>query len=132
LNARRSKANTSNPLTTQESEISKLAPALPPKTNTIIPHSWIRSTVTQHQAHLERISDYLKFGPSVWWKATTEGIEFFDSGTDPSHRPTSPQMMHYRSSTLLDVDLHLQQCWEECTTANVTLPAFIIRQYTSD
>jgi len=71
------KANTSNPLTTQESEISKLAQALSPKTNTIIPLSWIRSTVTQHQAHLERISDYLKFGPSVWWKATTEGIEFY-------------------------------------------------------
>jgi len=33
------KANTSNPLTTQESEISKLAQTLPPKTNTIIPHS---------------------------------------------------------------------------------------------
>ena len=59
------KANTSNPLTTQESEISKLAQALPPKTNTTIPHSWIRSTATQHQAHLERISDYLKFCPSV-------------------------------------------------------------------
>ena len=46
------KANTSNPLKTQESEISKLAPALPPKTDTM--YSWIRSTATQHQAHLER------------------------------------------------------------------------------
>ena len=126
------KANATNPLTTQESEIGKLAQALPSKTNTIIPHSWARATPTQYQAHLERISDYLKPGPSVWWKATTDGIEFFDSGTDPSHMPPSPQMMHYRSTTLLDVDLHLQQVWEECTTANVTLPASIIHQYTSD
>jgi len=125
------KANTSNPLAMQESEISKLAQALPPKTNTIIPNSWIRSTTTQYQAHLERISNYLKFGPSVWWKATHDSIEFFDGGTDPFHRPSGPQVMHYRSTTLLDVDLHLQQRWEECTTTDVTLPAFVIRRYTS-
>jgi len=33
-----------------------------------IPHQWIRKHSTHYQAHLERISDYLKFGQGVWWE----------------------------------------------------------------
>lgn len=43
---REARSNSSNTLTTQESEVSKLAQALPPKTNTIFPLSMIKSTPT--------------------------------------------------------------------------------------
>ncbi len=110
----------------QESEVQKLAQALPPKENTIIPNSWISESPRQYQTHLERISDYLVKGPGLWWRSVENGIEFFDCTHDtefPEH-----QMRHFRSSTLSDIDVYLQTKWEECVT-NISLPASHIRHY---
>lgn len=83
-----------------------------------------------YQAHLERISDYLQYGPGVWWKDTFEGIEFFDCSNTPQQSCMPPTCtMHFRSKTLADVDLFLQQKWEECIESNVILLATTIRQY---
>ena len=43
----------------QESEVLKLAQALPPKENTVIPLAWLQNSSVHYQAHLERIGDYL-------------------------------------------------------------------------
>jgi hypothetical protein len=69
---------------TQESEVEKLAKVLDKRVNSIIPFSWIDKTPTHHQAHLERISDFLLLGKGVWWTQTSDGIEFFDGATTPT------------------------------------------------
>ena len=62
----------------QESEIKTLAKALGPMRNTVIPNYILDQMSTYYQAHLERISDYLAPGPGVWWRRTSEGVEFLD------------------------------------------------------
>ena len=37
--------------------------------------------------------------------------------------------MHYRSASVADVDLYLQQRWEECILKNVILPVHNISHY---
>lgn len=57
---------TSNTMQEQESEVSKVAKALPPKQNTVIPLAWLQHSSVHYQAHLERIGDYLLQGKGVW------------------------------------------------------------------
>ena len=49
----------------------KLARVLPPKL------TWLQTSLVHYQAHLERISDYLLEGPSMWWQYVDDGVEFF-------------------------------------------------------
>ena len=122
----------SNALKIQESEIHKLANVLGPKSNTIIPRMWINSNPSLHQAHLERISDFLLPGPGVWWQYTQDGIEFFDGHDTPSVHPEGPDVHHIRSTSLFDIDMYLHNKWDECCCSQVPLPANHIRQYQSD
>ena len=69
-------ATTSDTLQTQESEVSKVAQALLPKQDTIIPLAWLQHSSVHYQAHLERTSDYLLQGKGVWWDYD-DGVEFF-------------------------------------------------------
>ena len=89
---------------TQESEVEKLAKALDERVNSTIPFSWIEKTPTHHQAHLERISDFLLLGKGVWWTQTSNGIEFFDGATSPTSNENGPHLHHFRSANLGDVD----------------------------
>ena len=122
----------SNPLKIQEGEIHKLAQGLGPTCNTIIPHTWIDSNPSLYQAHLERISDFLVHGPGVWRQRTSAGIEFFDGVHSPAVHPEGPQMHHVRSTSLADIDIYLQNKWENCCYGQIHLPANHIRQYQSD
>ena len=116
----------------QEGEIHKLAQVLGPTSNTIIPQKWIDNNTSLHQAHLERISDFLLPGPGVWWQNTPAGIEFFDGYHSPSEHAEGPEIHHVRSASLSDIDLYLHNKWEECCNGKVHLPANYIRQYQSD
>ena len=51
----------------QKDEISNLAKSLPPPTNTRIPLHLVKQHNSDWQAHLQRISDFLLEGESVWW-----------------------------------------------------------------
>ena len=115
----------------QESEINKLASTICTKENTVVPFDWYSKHSLQHQTHLERISDFLLPGHGVWWQRVG-GIEFFDGGNCPNYHSEGPVPLHYRSLSLADVDLYLQQKWEECINKNVELPALVIRHYTSE
>ena len=119
-------------LSAPESEISKLAQALPSKTNTVIPSSWLEHS--DYQAHLERISDYLYPGPNMWWKQTQRGIEFcdIDSGQTNHLGLQYQHKMHFRSSTLTTVYEQQYQAWEQCINDGTNLPAKNIRCYKSD
>ena len=120
-----------NPLTIQEGEIHNLAQTLGPNANTIIPYSWLSSNPTLHQAHLERIGDFLLPGPGVWWRYTHDGIEFHDSLSSQSQHPEGPDIHHVRSASLSDIDIYLHHKWEECCCRQVPLPAYHIRSYGS-
>ena len=122
----------SNTLKFQEGEIHNIAQVLGPASNTVIPQVWIDTNPTLHQAHLERISDFLLPGPGVWWQHTPGGIEFLDGDHSPSQHPEGPQMHHFRSISLPDIDMYLHSKWEECCYGHVRLPATYIRQYHSN
>ena len=115
----------------QESEVYKVAQALPPKHNTIIPLTWLQNCSVHYQAHLERISDYLLLGKGMWWDFVEDGIEFFDI-SHPTHLPSFPILQHFRSVSMADVDLHLLSKWEQCVDKKVELPASILRTYTAN
>ena len=48
-----------NSLTVQEGEVHKIANTVGPTVNSVIPYSWIEQNPSLHQAHLERIDDFL-------------------------------------------------------------------------
>ena len=112
----------------QENEVSKLAQALPLKTNTLIPYDWMENCPIHYQAHLERIGDYLIQGPGIWWQYIDTGVEFFDIET-PNSNPPTPSLQHFRTSSLNDVDMYLLAKWEKCIEENIQLPAKYIRTY---
>lgn len=118
-------------VTKQESEISKLATTLTPKKNTHFSWKWISKHTQHYQAHLERISDYLKCGKGVWWNETSSGVEFLDANGDYCP-PSGPTVKHFRSTTTADVRLLLHNSWELCNTEGIPLPAKEIRVYGSD
>ena len=112
----------------QESEILKLAKALPPKQNTVIPLAWLQNSSVHYQAHLERISDYLLQGAGMWWRFVSNGVEFFDAHT-PNPLLQAPPIHHFRSTSMGDVDVYLLSKWEQCLDKDVQLPAYYIRAY---
>ena len=114
----------------QETEIKAIAKAVGPMPNTRISKNLMQS-LNQYQAHLERISDYLIRGPGIWWKQTSEGVEFFDGSMECDFRPEGPKLTHFRSSLMSDIELQLQLQWEDCCSSGIKLPAVAIKQYES-
>ena len=119
-----------DPLQQEESTIGELAKVLDTLPNTFIPSEWMEKQATQYQAHLERIADFLLEGPNRWWVHREGGIEFLDktNGRAPSYSLTD----HYRSTSLAEVYLKLQHCWEKCFQEKVELPAVEVKHYTSE
>ena len=118
-----------NVIATQESQIKLLSTALG---NTIFPKSMLQNAAQHYQAHLEQISDYLIHGPDVWWKETPEGIMFLDGSNESDYQDVGPALQHFRSVSLSQIDLYLQQQWEACCNSGVVLPATYLRFYGQD
>ena len=115
--SRRFKAAETNGLVApanQEKEISQLAKGLPKPSNTVISS---RDEMTKRpkvwQAHLSKISDFLKPGPEVWWKWREDGsVEFFDAPGEPNSREQVPQLNHFRSRNISTICKNLEETWE--------------------
>ncbi|CAC5411691.1 unnamed protein product [Mytilus coruscus] len=71
----------------QESEISKLAKSLPPKSRTTLPQNFIKDKFSLVQCHLSRIAAFLLPGENVWWHFDGEDVVFHDSVQDEAYRP---------------------------------------------
>ena len=68
------------------------------------------------QAHLSKISDFLKPGPEVWWKWREDGsVEFFDAPGEPNSREQGPQLNHFRSRNISTICKSLEETWKRCT-----------------
>ena len=115
-----------------ESSIGSLAMSVGTIPNTIITEEIMTEVPNHYQAHLERIGDFLSKGSGVWWKQHDLGIEFFDSVAHPDFHSLGPQIMHFRSKSMQDVDFHLLQQWEECISSGIPLPAVEIRTYSTN
>ena len=58
----------------------------------------------------------------MWWHKDDEAVEFHDISGFPSADESGPQLHHFRSSTLKDEEIYLQQCWQQCIQHNITIP----------
>ena len=112
-----------------ESEIARLASALPVKENTVFSWNWISQHVMHYQTHLERISDYLQCGRGVWWDYCDEGVKFYDTVPNAG---VQPAVLHFRSNMTHDVLSALQKTWERICSDGIILPIREIRRYGSD
>ncbi len=121
----------SNALRKQESEVLKVAKALRPKHNTVIPKALLENCSIHYQTHLERIGDYLLQGPGKWWDYVEEGVELYDAHA-PHDLPHTPLLQHFRSMSMGDVDVYLLEKWEQCHESQIQLPALYIRTYTAE
>ena len=83
----------------------KVAAIIHQKQNTIIPQAWMNNKSIRYQGHLERIGDYLLQGRGVWWDYVDSGVEFYDIQM-PNPPSLLPQLQHFRSTTLGDVELY--------------------------
>ena len=83
-------------------------------------HSW--------QAHLKRISAYL-VSKNVWWKATSEGYEFNDGDDDPEFRIEGPTLLHFRSSSIENVEIRSTESWKHILLDKIDLPIPFVRLY---
>ncbi|KAK3733834.1 hypothetical protein QZH41_000400 [Actinostola sp. cb2023] len=64
-------------------------------------------------------------GPGVWWDWTQDdGVEFYDSPTQPNSRPDGPMLHHFRSSSTRKELSFLQECWDGCCTEGTELPLY--------
>ena len=113
-----------------ESDVKKLSKAVGPRPNTIFSNTLMAQYPAQYQAHLERISDFLLPGEGVWWKYVAQGVEFLDGGDEEMNTKKEPRLMHYRGQSLPEVELYLEQKWEECMYSGITVPANSLKYYT--
>ena len=112
-----------------ESEVKKLHQTIGSRCNTIYSNSFITRHAPQYQAHLERISDYLLPGEGTWWKQNKVGVEFLDGEVENNVSEKGPKLMHFRTTSMRDIEIYLQQKWEDCILSRVKLPANDIQHY---
>jgi hypothetical protein len=98
----------------QNSTISKQAKLLPPQNETIFSKTMIQKYPLLIQSHLERISDFILPGHNIWWSNAEGGIRFFDGPNDDTYRPQGPHLHHFRSTSLKQERIWIQQQWTEC------------------
>ena len=60
------------------------------------------------------------------------GIMFFDGSNEDDFKDPGPDLHHFKSMSLNDIDTYLQQQWEICSTSDVELPAVYLRYYGQD
>ena len=113
-----------------ESQVKKLSKAVGPRPNSVFSNALMVQFEAQYQAHLERISDFLLPGEGVWWKHVAQGVEFLDGEDEEMNTRIEPKLMHYRGQSLPDVELYLEQKWEECICSGITVPASSVKYYT--
>lgn len=85
---------------------------------TLVQHNllWLLhyKTCTQVSGSPWRISDYLLSGEGTWWKYSTDGVEFLDGQVEYNVSEKGPKWMHFRTTTMWDIEIYLQQKWEDC------------------
>ena len=99
--------------------------------NSLFTYEFILNNQPDWQSHLERISDFLKVGEGMWWQKTEFGIEFYDKSSSDNF-PTEPQISHFRSSNIKQIEQSLQAHWNQLEDHSVVIPIHEIKIQSED
>jgi hypothetical protein len=105
-----------------DSIVGRAGANVPAYTGTVLTKEFIKNRERSWQAHLQRISHYLIHGRGTWWKETTEGYKFLDGDSDPKLQPSGPQLRHFRSVTLKEVNTNAVEVWDQLLRDKIELP----------
>ena len=94
--------------------------------NSLFTHAYIPENNSDWQAHLQRISDYLAFGETVWWERNEFGVEFYDYDKMPQDPSQHPKVHHFRSSMIPDVVSELEGHWTYICQNEICIPTHTI------
>ena len=112
----------------EEREITKIARSLPKLGNTVLTKQDLHQYADDWAAHMELIADFLKPGKGVWWcEVEGECIEFYDGPDEVEFREQGPRLHHFRSTSIKGEQQYLANCWNNCITEEVQLPAVRMR-----
>ena len=89
-----------------ESEVKKLNQTIGPRCNTIYSNSFITRHAPQYQAQSVIIE-------GTWWKQSTDGVEFLNGQVENNVSDKGPKLMHFRTTSMRDIEIYLQQKWED-------------------
>ena len=80
--------------------------------NSIISFGWIRKYSNEYQCLLEQQVEFF-LDSSCWWSETDEGVTFLDYGKTGRNLDiaTNVAFHHWRTYTMKDEIIYLQQCW---------------------
>ena len=131
MQARQNLGDCQHSIRKQDTMVSTAASKLSSYKGTYISNAFITSRLSSWQAHLIRISSYLKHGEDIWWMREQHGVKFLDSANDPSIQSVGPKLFHFRSTTLPDIYKQISQDWVFILHQKVTLPSPTICLYDS-
>ena len=96
--------------------------------DTIFTQEFISKNHSTMQAHLQRIADYLLPGKGVWWTTDDKAnIQFFDGTAQPRTRPQGPELATFRTTSVAQQLLQVEESWKKCLTEKVELPISRVR-----
>ena len=111
----------------QGTMVSEVAKNVPPYNGPYISTDFLKCRMPSWQAHLERISTYLRMGEGVWWDKKDSGYQFRDADTDPPTQAEGPTLLHFRSTNIEHIHHQSQVQWRLLLDENVQLPTPFIR-----
>ena len=124
-------------LQTTETRIQKEAHQLGLTQNTTVETDFIITRISSWQAHLQRLSRYLVCGEGIWWHTVDKGYEFHDGNHSPDFHVQDfhvqgPDFLHFRHTTLKELEEKIAKIWEQVLCESVTLPTPYIKLYDED
>lgn len=122
LQAKATFRNGMDTLQQADSIVGRAGANVPAYTGMVLTKEFIKNRERSWQAHLQRISHYLIHGRGTWWKEIEEGYKFLDGDNDPKSQPSGPQLRHFRSVTLKEVNTSALEVWDQLLQDKIELP----------
>ena len=132
LQAKQIKRDMYSTLQTAETRIQKEAQQLGLTQNTTVETDFVITRISSWQAHLQRLSRYLVCGEGIWWHRVDKGYEFHDGNHSPDFHVQGPDLLHFRHTTLKELEEKIAKIWEQVLCESVTLPTPYIKLYDED
>lgn len=128
LQAKQESGRVLQTVNTATSKVERAAANVPKHKGTTISTAFISQHLKSWQAHLEQISPLME-GEGIWWHKTEVGYKFAKGEDDPDCHPQGPQVDHFRSHSLDDVQSSKRKSWQAIVDNNVSLPTPLIYIY---
>ena len=132
MQARQKAGNCQESLHRQESMVSQAASKIEKYRGTFITETFILERLSSWQAHMMRISGYLKQGEGAWWERSENGFLFHDGEDDPDFCSSGPHLDHFRNTTLPDIYGRMTQDWGIIIGGKTELPSPSVRIYSEN